>query len=260
MVITYYADVIFIFNLVVDFTLLLIIHPKQKKRYGRLFGAAVSGAVVAVLLLVKRIPVWGYIAGRLVIAVLMTGIGIPYKGIGELFCNTALLYGTGAAVYGISFLWLGKTLVHSKGNYLFPIAASTLIFAGRCLYFFRERRKHANQYRCEVVLMHSGKSMKLKAFYDSGNHLYEPFSGYPVILVNESVLKGLGIIREEHLRAVPYQAVGSADGILYAYPVEQLMIPDGNKKKTLTSLYAAVVPEELLRQEECDVILHGSFV
>lgn len=257
MVITYYVDVIFIVNLIMDFALLLLIHPKQKISYTRLFGAAGTGAVGAVLLLINEIPVWGYMALRLLLAVLITGIGIPYKGVGELFCNTALLYGTGATLYGISFMISGK--VQSKVTYLLPLIATVMLFLGRCLYCFREKRKSRNQYRFEVILKNFEKSIKVTAFYDSGNHLYEPISGCPVILVKENILKVLGI-KEDSLRVVPYQAVGNTAGILHAYPMEALTILVDGEKKIFTNLYAAVVPGELLNQEECDVILHGNFV
>ncbi len=259
MVITYYVDVIFIFNLIMDFALLLLIHPKQKISYGRLFGAAGTGAAGAVLLLVNAITVWSYIPLRLLIAGLMVWIGIPHKGAGELLCNTALIYGTGAALYGISFILSGKTHVQSDVTYLLPLVSAVMVFLGKCLYSFRENRKNRNRNRFEVVLKHCEKLIKATAFYDSGNHLYEPISGCPVILVKEDVLKKMGI-KEENLRAIPYKAVGSTAGILYAYPIERLTVLDGREKKTFTKLYAAAVSGELLKQEECDVILHGSFV
>lgn len=260
MVITYYVDVIFIFNLILDFALLLLIHPKQKRNYRRLFGAAGTGAMGAVLLLTNMIPIWSYMVLRLLIAGLMAGIGIPYKGIGELLCNTALIYGTGAALYGISFIFFGNEGVQNVTiTYLSLLGSVLILFLGRCLYVFREKRKNRNIYRFEFILSHCGKAVKGRAFYDSGNHLYEPVSGWPVILVKEKVLKSL-CIEKDKMRVIPYKAVGNTAGLLSAYPMEKLIVQSGGEKKTWINFYAAVVPDELLKQEECDVILHVSFV
>ncbi len=260
MVITYYVDVIFFFNLIIDFALLLLIHPKQKRNYVRLLGAAEVGAVGAILLLGNMIPVWIYMPLRLLIATLMAGIGIPYNGVGELMCNTALLYGTGAALYGISFIFSGNKGVHNGTTTCLLLLGSTaILFLGKCLCSFRENRKNRSIYRFEFILNCCGKAVKGRAFYDSGNHLYEPISGWPVILVKEKVLKSL-CIEDDKMRAVPYRAVGNASGILSAYPMEKLIIQAGDEKKTWINFYAAAVPDELLKQEECDVILHVSFV
>lgn len=261
MAITYYVDMIFIFNLIMDYTLLSLIHPKQGINRFRLFAAACVGAAAVVVMLgISMIPVWSFMLLRLFFAGLMAWIGIPHKGLGEFLCNMALLYGTSAAIYGICFIFcVNKDIQNEMIAYFFPIGAASILFLGKRLYCFRENRKHRDQYRFEVMLYYNGKTVNGRAFYDSGNHLYEPISGWPVILVKEELLNSL-CLEPEKRRAVPYKAVGSTAGLLYAYPMEKLIIHYGGENKTWINFYATAVPEELLKQEECDVILHVSFV
>ena len=104
----YYADVIFIWNFLLDFLLLFLIYPDKRKRYIRLVLAATIGAGAALLTLCFSVDaVWLFLGLRFFWAGIMVLVAIPTRGVGEFLCNTALLYGVSGCLYGVYVLFDG---------------------------------------------------------------------------------------------------------------------------------------------------------
>lgn len=260
MVITYYADMIFAWNFVLDYMLIVLIHPERKKKHFRIGLASVIGALFSLAILYwwrGNIPIF-YIL-RFLCAALMSVVAIQAKGLGEILCNSFLLYGTGGSLYGV------YALLNSFGIGLYHCTAIALCVS-LCLLFgmkrfmgFRRKANAHTSYHMEVCLKNNDIQIKKKAFYDSGNHLYEPISGKPVILIRSDVMKRLGV-RPETFRLVPYSSIGNDAGMLSAYKLDELLVCQKNSRVLYKDVYAAVAQETLFLQEDCDVILHSGYI
>ena len=74
---------------------------------------------------------------------------------------------------------------------------------------------------------------KFYAFADSGNKLREPFSDYPVIIVDKSKMP------EKCERLIPCQTV-SGQGMLKAFKPDKIIISSGKNKIEITKVYVAL--------------------
>ncbi len=251
MVVTYYADLIFFWNFVMDFFLLFLIHPDSKKQYWRLIVAAAIGGSAALLMLYLSFnAVLLFFVLRFFWAGVMVKVGIPAKGIGEFLCNTALLYGISSCLYGVSKLVFERTEVFTI------ILSLGILLSGKTLYRFRKKQNQRLNYQLRIKMKNGQQQVEKKAFYDSGNHLFEPISGKPVILVRNSVAKQLKFCAEK-LRVVPYSSLGNASGMLEAYPLEEVVICNEKNKCQFKHIYMAVAEDTMFVQEDCEVILHA---
>lgn len=259
MVITYYADTIFMLNFCVDFFLLFLLRPERSRCYGRLLAAAAVGAGSALLLLYLFSDTPEgilFFLLRFLSAGTMVLIGFSVRGLGELLCNTALLYGMSGCFFGINRL-VTDAFSMPEGATAFGLFVSAgVLLCTRALYSFRRTRNRTDTKRRRVWLRNGETELTEAAFYDSGNHLYEPISGKAVVLLRASVMKRLKL-NPDMLRIVPYSAVGTKNGMLEAYPLEKLTIENGRKYQTFQHIYAAVAADEIFAQEACGVILHS---
>lgn len=257
MVITYYADLIFLWNFILDFFLLFLIHPEDKIHYCRLAAAAAIGAGAVLLMLYFSLDtLLLFFLLRFFVAGVMVKVAIPARGIGEFFCNTALLYGISSCLYGVSRLVSEQMKVLEGRSVWIVMFSMGVLLSGKMLYSFRKRQYRRLVYHFRIRMKNGVRQVDKRAFYDSGNHLIEPISGKPVILVRRSVVAQLDISAEK-LRIVPYSSLGKASGMLEAYPLEELSVCDGKGESKYKHIYMAVAEDVMFAQEECDVILHA---
>ncbi len=83
-----------------------------------------------------------------------------------------------------------------------------------------------------LTIVTGEQSIHLFAFLDSGNKLKEPFSDYPVIIVDKSK------IDFEPQRIIPYNTVGG-EGMLQAFKPDKVIISNGKKSFECDSVYIA---------------------
>lgn len=256
MVITYYADLIFGWNFLMDFLMIFLIHPNPKNNIRRIALAAVIGSCITFgdLFLGGQNRLL-HMTVRLVSAGIMTCVAMRGNGIGELLCNAALLYGVSGCFYGVYSMVTALCIPNQPAVLLLT---ACLMIGGKCLLRFRKRREQRNQYCCTVSLKNNGRTVKKRAFYDSGNHLYEPISGKTVILITEHIAKLLQIDREM-LRMVPYSSLGNSSGLMEAYHLDELIIHKDKDEVCYKDIYAAIAANAMFRQESCSIILHSDY-
>jgi len=77
---------------------------------------------------------------------------------------------------------------------------------------------------CDVELQLLGEKLCCRALLDSGNQLKEPFSGWPVVLLERSLFPGK--IPQERLRMIPCKTIGG-NKLLKAAKGDVLRLLDG---------------------------------
>ena len=142
-------------------------------------------------------------------------------------CNKSALRRT--VVFVVLCMALGGIAQGLGGGGGGSLLASAAALSGMCLLGFRDRPGSVSY--VPVELSYGGKQMRLTALCDTGNTLFDPVTGRPVLVVGAEVaqqLTGLTLqqlrspvssmeqSRLPGLRLVPYRTIGQHSGMLLA--------------------------------------------
>lgn len=238
-------DVLLVFNLYVDFTLLTITARLTHSRLptGRALAGAVLGALSALMLLLPPLPLPVSILSRLLTAVLMCtaafGFGnfrvFAWKLLCFFFASFALagiflalsFTGRVRVLQGNSCWYLDVSLLHLI---LFTIAAYLLLTAAQRLY----ERHHAVKEGYRVQIRYGRCTVRMQGLADTGNSLTDFLTGKPVIICDK---KELGNMVPEDLtkpvrgfRLLPYETVSGAGMLAVFRPDEVVIYEEGSGK------------------------------
>lgn len=260
---TIYVDEMFVLNLIINYFIVLATAklcalPLKRVRFG--FSAA-FGALYSVLLLLPEFGFLAFPVTKLVLGFLMTMIafGTNIKLLKPFFAFLAVSAAFGGAVYAASLL-----AGNSIGNGLY-INASMRVLAlsfAACyciltLVFNRFGKKYSREIH-NVRIIFCGRTAEFKALRDTGNELYDPISGLPVMVVGideagkllpetlgASLKSGAAefieaLSKDDSLRTkfrlVPYSAVGHNMALLPVFRPDGLWIDGKEDKSTLVGL------------------------
>lgn len=154
-------------------------------------------------------------------------------------------------------MWLTGTLGIRNSLYLF-LGGS----AGYGLFLFLQQKillgikEEKTLY--DVSFSTDKQRVTVKGFYDSGNHLMDPYMGSMVVIVSESLRQRLsGILGKQVL--VPYYSLGNEHGMLAAYRCREMVIWRGKEEKSCYHNVLLAVDEQVFsHKQEYDVILHAN--
>lgn len=247
-----YGDVVFVLNLLINYTLL-----RGTARLGahaaaplRLWLGAGIGGLYALLTFVPGLEVLQSTWVKFPVAVLMPvcafGTGRSTLRLGGIFALLSLVL-CGAVFTALSLQ--GKAL--QQGGYLlYPVSFPSLILTAFAVCLACRMLLPPLDHSADSILPLSvclkGKSVRLTALRDTGNSLSDPLTGAPVITVywkalhpllpkalNEQILhtpeRSMELLRSFSPRLIPYRAVGTAKGLLLAIPCT---VTSGSKPRT----------------------------
>lgn len=274
-----YLDVLLAVNLFIDFVLLestarLLRLPHKR---WRVVAGAAAGAASCCIILVPLSAVWLAIFKLAAAAVLIRtafawrGV-LPYiKQLVVFFVLSTVFAGVAMALFVFAApvgLYVIGGVVYYDVSPLMLTALTVLSYGIIRLWdrFTRKREPVGRDYRLRATL--AGRTVELRALYDSGNGLTEPFSGAPVaVAAYKSVepllslslretMRGLlegapdtGAAMQAGLRLVPYQSVGGT-GLLPAFRPDALgILPENGPERAVTGAYVAV----------CDTLGRGDY-
>lgn len=144
------------------------------------------------------------------------------------------------------------------------------IYAGLCamllmagLAVIRIRGKGLQQENLKTVwITLAGKTYTVTAITDTGNNLYDKFSGMPVHIVEEDRIfsekqKEQLLEKEpERITFVPYSSLGTPNGLLMVIQAEQLMILDNGRKVKLKNQKLGLTGQKLSSSNRWQMLLH----
>ncbi len=253
-----YIDRLFFLNFCMDFFALALMNAslgRSTTRFRMILSALIGAAGCIAVLFLPSLPyIVKVLVGFFGISILMVWVLYPKEKI--MFFIKAL-----TSLYGFSFLFGGvllflKRYIRPNGdNFLFTVVLPTVIVYFIVFFFLKRKREIQNE--CEVLLLVEGKSLRMKAFIDSGNMLTEPISKKPVSIVEADCLKKAGItMPDEKCKAIPYHSVGKKNGILIGYEFPEMMIQMKNGEKKAEKVIVAVSGETLFSNGKYQMILH----
>ena len=261
---------------------ILIIHNreihKRKVCKKKAAAAAAVGALWVVIAVCVRIRYqWLYIIiSYMIISGIMILICFPVKNIKKIFSRVLVLYAS-AFVFGgllntIYFnLGLGalfRRLIWGRYKSIFCViilAVAVMIFICRILGNYEQQIVKRN-HTYSVTLVHKGRSVEVKALYDTGNCLKEPFTKKPVSICTEKVadilLEGHSetvknimytmaaeVSLDEKVYVVPFISVGNENGLITAVEIISMKIHMGGKtvekEKPLIGFYGGRINSDL---------------
>lgn len=238
-----YADVLLAVNWWVDFLLLALLRRVTGARSPgwRLALGAFCGGLTALVLLLPPLPVWVSLLCKAGGAVLMVAVAFPIES-GRRFLRRILwLFALSAGLAGLCQglyyffappgIYVGNGVVYYRVSPLLLVGMTLLCYGILWAVGRRLRRAAPERHRYAVSVANQGHTVTLPCLYDSGNHLVEPFSGAPVIVMERDALAALlpeggdaaplptGI----GWRVIPFDSLGG-QGLLPAFRPEKVTV------------------------------------
>ena len=236
-----YLDVLLIFNLYMNYLLLSltarITHIKLVFWRG-LFGAGI-GSLASFSLFLPEFPFFFSALFKFLTALLMCLSAFGKK---RLFRNCTAFFGisflVSGALYALSVCSQIHT-VHQNGYFYFDISLSYLIGFTILAYlllsvmqFLYDRNQIADR-NYQVFIRYQADTALLDGLADTGNSLTDFYSGKPVIICDNSLLKN---IQPEHSHILPYFTIAGSGTIKVFQPDEIIISSDCGTAKTVDAL------------------------
>lgn len=254
-----YIDILLALNWWIDFLLLLGVRRTMGggAKSWRLALGALVGALSCFTLFLPPISVWLSLLIRLLAAALMVTIAFRRRSWQDWGRRVLLLFALSAGLAGLCgalYFFLapqGFYVFNGVVYYSVPpllLVALTVVCYG--LLWLAEqflRRRAPKEHLFRVRLTHEGNSITFSCLYDSGNHLTEPFSGRPVLVVERGVAEELLSVppsveempAEKGWRLIPYDTLGGG-GLLPAFLTDSAVVLLRDGERRLPECYVAV--------------------
>lgn len=261
-----YVDILLAVNWWVDFLLLLCVRRGGGGARGwRLALGALCGAAFSLVLFLPPLPLWLSLLIKLCGAALMVLVAFSYGG-GRVFCRRLLLlFGLSAGLAGLCgalYFFVAPTgfyVYNGVVYYAVPpllLVGLTVVGYGGLWLFDRWVRLRAPGGRSYTVsVTHEGRTVRVPCLYDSGNHLTEPFSGCPVLVMERGAVAPLlplpNSVEElppDGWRVIPYDTLGGS-GLLPAFVPQRVTVHTKTGDALLPRCYVAV----------CDRLSRGEY-
>lgn len=254
-----YIDILLALNWWIDFLLLLGVRRAMGGgvRSWRLAVGALVGALSCLTLFLPPLSVWLTLAIRLAAAALMITVAFRHRTWRSWWRSVLLLFALSAGLAGLcGALYF---FAAPQGFYVFngvvyysvpPLLLVVLTVVCYGLLWLAEqwlRRRAPKEHLYRVRLSHGEKSVTFPCLYDSGNHLIEPFSGRPVMVVERGVAEELlsvppsveDLPADGGWRLIPYDTL-SGNGLLPAFIPTEAVILTRDGAQRLPPCYVAV--------------------
>ncbi len=278
-----YVDILVFLNTTVNFFLLQITAclAGRRKRTGRLLAAAFFGGAYALILLLPQLSGPVLTLTRAAAAAAMTAIAFPFRSLRAFLFQWGLLYLAGFLFAGLMVaVWIvfsPPSMLYGNGVVYFHIPALALVLGVLAVYglvwlFTRRRRAGWEEGALERVQIGlSGGQTELWGTVDTGNRLYDPFSGLPVVVCRYRSVKDLLppplLDYFEHpapdrmekaaaggVRFIPYEALGKK-GLLPVLRPDFLRIQKNGGYHEVEQVAAAIADQDFL-DPGCGILLH----
>lgn len=108
-----------------------------------------------------------------------------------------------------------------------------------------------------VQLSNAGHTLQIQGFYDTGNHLMDPYVGRPVQIVSQACLKGLGESVMKQVRYIPFSALGTEHGILKAVTLEKMCFYYKGEKRQVEPVVVGLASPGMFQGKDYDMLINA---
>lgn len=227
-----YADVLVIVNIYINYILLRLCAKisRREAKSLRLFLSSLIGGFYSLIILIDTVPEWVITVTKLAVGIFMLFIAFRFGNKRAFLRLMGAFLLVDIAFAGLMLaLWLifaPRSMVYCCGIVYFNINTGTLLIFTVICYILTSiiakliafKAPKNTVYRLTVNFYSS--EFVCNAFLDTGNTLTEPFSGYPVIIVDPAVADINGTTLYEHFekseklpRIIPCSTLGKTTAL-----------------------------------------------
>lgn len=246
---TVYVDIVFLENLFINYILLIgtgMVRKIKIKKFRIIISASI-GSLFAIIELAIVIPLFIRIIIKPVISMIMVLLAFNPHSVEKMLKILVVFYLTtfitGGCAFGILFLIVPNYITEHNGTMMikhpYRISIIAIILGFSIIeYSFKNNKRmvKTNDYICNLKIEICGKTIKTKAFIDSGNNLKDPITMEPVIIIEKDILKKIlnidifeindleGGDNEIKIRWIPYKSIGRKKGFIMGLKAEKIEI------------------------------------
>ncbi len=256
-----YADLLFLINFVIVFIVIGIVGAYKYVKISpkRRIFAALAGGLLAVFIYVCNfivpIKVIIYLLSVFIICKLAFG-GTMRRNINNILIFMFVIFVMQSVlVLFVSFFENNIALTLKNNIMYFDVSPSLIMLCFLITYpvvcilsKFMQVNKKNRIYNLTII--NNGKSVNVKALYDSGNILKEPISKKDVIILEAEFAQKL-LSGDEKIIEIPYCTV-SGDGIIKAFMPDVIFIDD---TRFLKRQYIAITHNKLSNYGEYNALI-----
>lgn len=254
-----YGDILLALNWWLDFLLLLGVRRTMGggARPWRLALGALVGACSCFTLFLPPLAVWWSLLIKLISALLMVLIAFRWQGWRQLTRRVFLLFALSAGLAGLcgalyfyvapADFYVANGVVYYAFSPLLLVLLSVVCYGLLWLSEHLMRRRAPAQRVFRVTLEMGDNKVTFPCLYDSGNHLMEPFSGFPVLVVERDVAEQIVTVPSDPedlpvgqgWRLIPYDTL-KGGGLLPAFTPLRVKIHTRQEERVVRECYVAV--------------------
>lgn len=227
---------------------------KRRRKYRYLiFAAAVTSLLSLALLVFLRNYLLYCLITHFLLNTCMVFFCFGRCGRKEFIENFAVTYFVIVLLGGI-LEWLRGSGIFPK-NFFLLMLAGILGICGILSYLMQ--RKDFGNHLIGVKIRKDCRLMELRAYWDSGNQLRDPYTGQGISILSYARAKEFLNDEKDHIRYVPYRSLGD-EGLLRVTNVDELILFHGKREVHMKRMAIGIADEGLLEDKEYDLILHAS--
>lgn len=230
-IMTVYVDILVFVNTLVNYFMLSAVRmiTRESASRFRILAGALAGGVSSLLIFLNLGILMSIL--KIAVSVLMILISFKYKGFRRFLKENVWLFLI-SFIFGGVMLFINtrlKTdaLIYSNGIVYFDIDMTFLVVCSVISYLVISLiskltdKKAPKEKEYYVTLSNNGKVFSDTALMDTGNNLREPFSGYPVILIDKKIFREL--FGGNSLRLIPAATV-NGESVIKAFKPDSVKI------------------------------------
>ncbi|WP_443128795.1 sigma-E processing peptidase SpoIIGA [Gracilibacillus sp. D59] len=197
-----YVEVIWLLNFMLDWMILLLTQSitKHITKWYRLVIASLFGSLIVPLSFIfPTFPMDSWFL-KILHSFLIIWIAFGFQNVAiylKLLCSFYFMtFSIGGGLFAIHFLFSTENYMLTRGLATDQIHGLFVLIGFPIILFFTKYRmdKHKMQqfqqeFYYSVTIKWRGKQVETTGYLDSGNHLVDPFTQTPVIIVDETILE-----------------------------------------------------------------------
>lgn len=251
-----YIDVFILMNFAMDLLALILtnIFLNRRKNFKTLILASVLGAIIGALLFLKMDNYMLYVTCiHFCINPIMLYIAFREKNRKEFLEDWVVCYIVVILSGGV-MQWLYVSMFHNK-NLLLCVGITFGI--GLLTIGIWEKQMVIGRRIYDVKIIQGQVEICLKAYYDTGNILMDPFMNEPVSMISKEMLEKITNENMLPFRLIPFHSVGAEHGLIEAVTLDEMHI---YRKKNVVKIRPAVLgiaQNTLFEQTNYQMILNS---
>lgn len=260
-----------------DFIILIAVSQliHSGKQIGRLLLGSVIGATAACLMVILHdINPWiRFVLSYLVTSVIMIIVSFGYTTIKRLLQSLFYLFAVTIFLGGLlTFVFFNTSVTEymegllglkegqTVGLLMLIIAFSILLICMPYVVHYMNAFRKRTSNIFDVSLQLDEKTITIKALLDTGNHLRDPISKKPVVIVEREAMEKL-LTKElteytTRLKIIPFRSIGKEHGTMFGVMIDCMTVSINDQQHQHKNVIACLYEGTLSSKKEYQLILH----